>query len=392
MKAIQIIIFFCFSIAYGQSSENLIPFYKNDKWGFADTSMNIVVPPTYDYVTSFKNGNAIVKMNGLFGLMDSSTKIVIPIKYKSGFSLDENCYWTRKDIDWIILDKQGTEIIPDYKYGSRPYGFHEGLSPVERNGKFGFVNEAGKEIINCIYDSFGLGFVGGFAAIRLGNKWGYINRKGEVIADFKYDYAYSFEDGWAIVGDRKRGYGFIDTTGKGVIPLQFQDANPFYEGLAYVQIRGRIGFINKEGNFVIKPKYMYCGNFREGFAYVRNKIVSKVYNRNGKCVLTSFRFEDIDYFNEGLAAVSPKHGKFGYIDTTGKLVIKLKYDFAKEFHNGLAGVEIKNKWGYINRKGELVIPPIYDEYAPDFENNIAKVKRNGKEFYIDTRGKEYISW
>jgi hypothetical protein len=392
MKVIQIIIFFCYSIAYGQSSVNLIPFYKNDKWGFADTSMNIVVPPTYDYVTSFKNGYAIIKKNGLFGLMDSTTNIVVPIEYKNGFDLTEDLSWTRKDFDWIILNKQGIEIFPEYKYYSRPYGFMEGLSRVIRNGKYGFVNELGKETLKCIYDSSSYGFKEGFAEVRIGKKWGYINKNGEVIVDFKYDYADNFEGGRAIVMDRQRGYGFIDTTGKEIIPLKYQYASPFFEGLAYVKVKNKIGFINKEGNFLIKPRFNYSGIYQNGFAYVGNNLSSKIYNRKGKCVMTSFRYVDIDYFNEGLAPVNTRREKYGYIDTTGKLVIKLKYDFALEFHNGLAAVEKNEKWGYLNRKGELIIPIIYEDYAPEFEDNVARVKRKGKEFYIDTKGKEYISW
>jgi hypothetical protein len=83
--------------------------------------------------------------------------------------------------------------------------------------------------------------------------------------------------------------------------------------------------------------------------------------------MTSLRYEDVDYFCEGFAAVNTRHDKYGYIDTTGKRVIKLKYDFAEEFHNGLGEVEIKGKSGYINHKGELVIPAIYDK-AFYFEN------------------------
>lgn len=156
-------------------------------------------------------------------------------------------------------------------------------------------------------------------------------------------------------------------------------------------MNNKIGFIDRNGDILIKLKFLWCSNFQEGFTYVGNNFYSKVYNRKGKCVMTSFRYEDIDYFSEGLAAVDNRRGKFGYIDTTGKLVIKLKFDFASEFKNGLARVEIGEKSGYINKKGVLVIKAIYDD-ANDFEDGIARVKRNGKYFYIDTKGKEYIEW
>jgi hypothetical protein len=391
MKQLIIIFFFSLSVSYGQSTKQLVPFYKNGKWGFADTSMNIVVLPTYDYVTSFINGYAIIRTTGLFGLIDSSSKIVIPTLYKTGFDLYENYTWIKKDLDWIIIDKKGTEIIPEYKYYSRPFTFNEGLSRVVRNEKYGFVDESGNEIISCIYDSSYYKFEEGFVAVKLGNNWGFINKQGKVVVDFKYNYAYNFQEGRALVADWSKGYGFVDITGKEVIPLQFRRANPFFEGLALVEIKGKIGFIDRNGNILIKPKFLWCNNFKEGFNYVGKNFISKVYNSKGKCVMTSFRYEDISYFCEGLAVVNSRLGKFGYIDTTGKQVISLQFDFAEDFHNGLAVVEINGKNGYINHKGELVIPTIY-ENAFSFENGIAKVERNGKQFYIDKKGQEYIAW
>ena len=46
---------------------------------------------------------------------------------------------------------------------------------------------------------------------------------------------------------------------------------------------------------------------------------------------------------------------WGYINKKGKLVIKPKFSDAKKFSNGLAAVKIKNRWGYINKKGKWII-------------------------------------
>jgi hypothetical protein len=49
-----------------------------------------------------------------------------------------------------------------------------------------------------------------------------------------------------------------------------------------------------------------------------------------------------------------------YIDIHGnELKLNFEVSSRKSFHNGRAGVEIKNKWGYIDTRGSLVIPPIY---------------------------------
>jgi hypothetical protein len=51
------------------------------------------------------------------------------------------------------------------------------------------------------------------------------------------------------------------------------------------------------------------------------------------------------------------------------------FDYAWPFaNNGLARVEVKDKWGYINEKGEEVIPPRFDEADSFAANGLAAVR------------------
>ena len=60
-------------------------------------------------------------------------------------------------------------------------------------------------------------------------------------------------------------------------------------------------------------------------------------------------------FQNGLAIVE-KHGKYGYIDTTGKLAIPCQYDKAWYFHNGMAIITKDGKYGFIDTTGKEVVP------------------------------------
>ena len=56
----------------------------------------------------------------------------------------------------------------------------------------------------------------GFASVKKDGKWGYINTKGEQIVECKFDYAHNFHEGFARV--KKDGkYGYINTKGYSVI-------------------------------------------------------------------------------------------------------------------------------------------------------------------------------
>lgn len=39
--------------------------------------------------------------------------------------------------------------------------------------------------------------------------------------------------------------------------------------------------------------------------------------------------------------------KWGYVDRTGKVLIKPRFDEERDFFHGLAGVALDGKWGYI---------------------------------------------
>ena len=50
-------------------------------------------------------------------------------------------------------------------------------------------------------------------------------------------------------------YGFIDKTGKTVIPLEYDEASSFYNGFAKVKKNGKWGLIDKSGKMVIPLEY-----------------------------------------------------------------------------------------------------------------------------------------
>ena len=80
--------------------------------------------------------------------------------------------------------------------------------------------------------------------------------------------------------------------------------------------------------------------------------------------------------------------KFGFIDTKGNVVIPPKYDQVRSFEEGLAPVEINNRWGYINKEGKMVIKPAYKE-VNGFSEGLACVytRNNHIPYFINKTGK-----
>ncbi|HBH3655659.1 TPA: WG repeat-containing protein [Clostridioides difficile] len=216
----------------------------------------------------------------------------------------------------------------------------------------------------------------------------------------KVDYDYynsstslAFKDGLARVkvGDK---WGFIDKEGNEVIKPQFDGAYPFFEDLAAIKKDGKWGFIDKEGNEVIKPQFNNTYHFSNGLA----KVVLKEYgyvDKNGEIVIdyafNGLSGDFIGNFSEGLAYATITNRLNEYIDKTGKIVIQPKFDDAKDFSEGLAGVKIGDKWGFIDKEGKIVINPIFNDLQP-FKENLAFVMKDDKWGVIDKNGKVIIQF
>lgn len=84
-------------------------------------------------------------------------------------------------------------------------------------------------------------------------------------------------------------------------------------------------------------------------------------------------------------------GEWGYMNRKGKLVIDPKYQFAAEFHNGRGRVQDNYLFGFVNTKGKLVIDCVFEE-ADMFSEGLCAVRRDGLYGYIDKKGKLVIPY
>ena len=100
------------------------------------------------------------------------------------------------------------------------------------------------------------------------------------------------------------------------------------------------------------------------------------------------QYDDAEDFSEGLAAVKLNE-KWGFVDRTGQMAIPCQYDSAGQFSDGLAAVRLNGKWGFIDQTGRVVIPCQYDS-AGQFDDGLALVRLNGKYGYIDQTGREIV--
>ena len=107
------------------------------------------------------NGCARVKNDGKFGLIDKDFNMALPFEYDELYVMNNNYIWAKKNGKVGIFDTALQIAIPfkyegDYERGTFDKAdFREGLVPLMKNGKYGYVSETGVEVIDFIYSSAG---------------------------------------------------------------------------------------------------------------------------------------------------------------------------------------------------------------------------------------------
>ena len=178
--------------------------------------------------------------------------------------------------------------------------------------------------------------------------------------------------------------GFVDERGQFAIPARFDNALPFSDGRAAVQVGDKWGFIDTTGRMVIPPSFSDAYYFREGVAHVQIDSEDVLINRSGQVIASGYELIS-GIVNQGRIPVT-RDGKGGYLDLEGRIAIPLAYDDVRSFSGGLAEVKKGNKWGYIDRSGQVVIPFQFDSVG-SFGSGLAPIQMGDRTVYINTSGK-----
>ena len=185
-------------------------------------------------------------------------------------------------------------------------------------------------------------------------RWGYIDDSGKVIVPTTFGSASFLYGGFGIVKDMDGKCGYIDSNGKLAIPVQFTFCGTFSQGLATIQFNKYTGTdttfhkINEQGK-VVFPTTLYVGEFVDNVAPARKDMYAQHkcgYIDIGGNWLTPPAFDYCGSLSDGLAKVEvgTESRKCGYVDRKGKVSVPLNFERCLNFNEGLAVVAVYVKW------------------------------------------------
>lgn len=259
-------------------SEGLAGVQLNGKYGFIDTTGELVIPYEWENVKFFREGLAGVCKDGKWGFIDTTGNLVIPYQwdycsygFKDGMAIVSN----KGEGQYYVIDKEGNvsfTVVAEYISSY----FSEGLATIRRDGKYGYIDNTGELVIPCSWDDADT-FFDGVAKVKLGNSFFCINKEGENL--FSYTELSGSENSWSFSDDlcrvKKNGLqGYIDRKGNLVIPYEWMDATNFVDGIACVKKGALWGAIDQTGELVVPCKYRDVVFSQGYYALLDNDIIT----------------------------------------------------------------------------------------------------------------------
>lgn len=408
------------------------------KHGYVNREGNIVVPPVYDEVHEFMNGVAIVRKGTKYGLIDTMGNELVRSQFNAITPWNGDLYRLeaggkklgiagpdgRIMLDTIydeltlvkekyIRAKQGgmagffdlkgqTAIPPAYSF----LGFvsDEGLIAAEMNGKWGFLDTNGRVVLPFEYQASNMGFRGGRTWVKKDGKLQLMDNGFHVIREFTYDYAQYFNNGFAIVGNDGIGnydeplFGYVDDTGREVIPPQFHAAWPFNKhGLTIAGMRAQgissRFLINITGEVLPSGRTYYDLNYF-GSSLLYNRSGSEftfISPETGQVIpdLPYTALYPLKYSDRSDLATVRKGSKSGLIDTSLTELLPTNFDDIGEYIRHRLSIKKGDFWGFADEKFRVRIPFAYDKVS-SFRYGLAEVEKNGLKGAIDAKGRMVV--
>jgi hypothetical protein len=279
---------------------------KGDRIGYVDSRGKEVIAPRFLMAGDFAEGVAHAALQyGKFGYIDQRGQFTIEPQFNTAWPFSEG-------VATVLPGKAGALRIIDRAGGTlasveadRVTPMREGVACVYRGNMSWSIDARGRKLAD-VRGACGSQFGSGLIPVWPDAVWtkghrnlGYADRTGKVIIAPKYDQADDFREGLAAVGSGiwtpggKGGkWGYIDPTGREVIPVRFPDPpapgvrgiGPFSEGLAWAGDGKKIGYIDRTGKFAIQPQFEDAHPFQGELALVVLGGKQAYVNKAGKVV------------------------------------------------------------------------------------------------------------
>ncbi|MBI3510208.1 MAG: WG repeat-containing protein [Bacteroidetes bacterium] len=405
MRSVTFFFFSFFIIdGFSQRLPDVIPYRIGNLWGGVDSTKKIIVPVKYEsvYVCDDSAALVIVQKNKKQGAYNFKGKLTVPLIYDE-IECDKGWKYlfVRKNGKYGFLDLKGKIIVPTI-YDQIDWDPSLDSVNVRRNYLWGLLKvSTGKEIIPCATRQEPDEMFGYYEFIRK-NKHGLRTRAGRVIIPAAYQY-FNFDDYPVIYASRQKEIfpcAVYDTSGKLIVKkLKTGQLEDYTDSLALVEVKEGYELVSVSGKILLKENYK--GNYVD-MSYWGSKYFLIADQSGLQGVINIHKKEIVKPAYGGISFyflkwgtvffVSDTSGKKNWIiDSLGKTILTLDsgiYSYELYDHFFIVRNKDKVRVGVMDYKGKMIIPFDYEDIHYDGSENIFMYREWNKWGLMDVTGKK----
>lgn len=381
---------------FGLSSNlnnNVIFCKKDGKWSVLSTLSNQLRLTTYvnivfeykkklisdgitqlpDYCNRIKYFN----IDGLYGFLNFSGEELTPPIFSEINENEVRYLFSERDIRVVkkgrkfgLLDENCTQILePEYDEIGYPVQFSrkviisDSIFPIKKYGKYGFISETGRVIVEPVCDTilnFNTISKSEFALFKVSGKFGLISREtGKFISEPVYDTIYPYPGNMNLcVAKKSDGIRLLRKNGSNINNKVYDKLEDFnWRGVAALKRSTYFDFLDSNGN-----------------------------------TLSTIRADNVVLKSSG-AFIFRSSGKYGLISPFGGEVIKPLYDsLVPSSSNLYFYFRFGELWGLIDNNFKIAIPPSFQSITEtENDNKLFFVKKSGKYGLVNIQNRQIVA-
>lgn len=333
--------------------ENVLLVEKSGKFGLINFDGEKILDTNFDNIYTLKGtkNSLITEKDGKKGLVNHIGLEVVENKYDEIKSLGEDTKLYIVKVD----NKYGIEGILECKYQDIKSINSTDIYVVKENGKLKVIDKDEKIVFSEKFDNIET-IKDDIIVYKYNNKYcAYDLENSKKLSKTYKTLKYTAND--LFISRTNNSYGIIDINGKTKIKQEYANIN-YYEEINIYELEGK----NEDLNIILNGELKEIAkgivnevNHDKSYIKVWTEEGYKYYNLNGENITSK------DILTGNNLFLSKQNDKYGFVDKDGNVVVEYIYDDAREQNEfGYVSVKKDGLWGSLNKAGQVLVDTKYN--------------------------------
>lgn len=381
-------------IIYANWILNHLILIQDEKYGMIRRNGEVLMPLEYEKIrdSEYLRGNYVFKKDGKWGFVEHNfTHYLEPFSPSPNLQRRGDYFVYHENGLWNLIDVNGKAIL------QTPLQVFDVLSPTrfiigkyDKGYQKSICDEKGDILTDRIFYDLhkinGQAVLAGYDAtihdasnLQKSTKWLLLDLDGKPRVDKVYEQLLPLDDRW-LRSWKKGKLTVIDDAGQERLDFSIDDIYKYTDHIFRLSIDKKFMFIDLQNPEIRSELY-------ELHHMVKGNRIAVMNNQKWGFMDSSFRvvvpliFDKVEDFRDGVATVQ-SNGKMAVIDEAGRIIAETGGTHPLLLGDGYTQILSNGKYGIIDRNGKFAIPAVYDEIR-------SVIKHKDTYFIVAKKGDKY---